>query len=64
MPAVDPNAVILTGENVYSTQRDGRRPNTTEASFWRITFSRGLGRALSQGETTEVNCASIPTILP
>src|SRR4029453_3192498 len=42
MPAVDPNAVILTGENPFIrlSATDGA-PNTTEASFWRITFSPG-----------------------
>src|SRR3989442_7361982 len=42
MPTVDPNAVILTGENpfVRLSATDGG-PNTTEASFWRITFSPG-----------------------
>ena len=42
MPTVDPNAVILTGENPFMrlSATDGG-PNTTEASFWRITFSPG-----------------------
>src|SRR5262245_30028642 len=42
MPTVDPNAVILTGENPFIrlSATDGG-PNTTEASFWRITFSPG-----------------------
>ena len=42
MPNVDPNAVILTGENPFIrlSATDGS-PNTTEASFWRITFSPG-----------------------
>ena len=42
MPSVDPNAVILTGENPFIrlSATDGG-PNTTEASFWRITFSPG-----------------------
>src|ERR1700757_1334237 len=42
MPTVDPNAVILTGENPFIrlSATDGS-PNTTEASFWRITFSPG-----------------------
>jgi hypothetical protein len=42
MPTVDPNTVILTGENPFIrlSATDGG-PNTTEASFWRITFSPG-----------------------
>src|SRR5262245_44687271 len=42
MPTVDPNTVILTGENPFIrlSETDGG-PNTTEASFWRITFSPG-----------------------
>ena len=42
MPTVDPNAVILTGENPFIrlSATDGS-PNTTEASFWRITFLPG-----------------------
>ena len=42
MPTVDPNAVMLTGENPFIrlSATDGG-PNTTEASFWRITFSPG-----------------------
>jgi hypothetical protein len=48
MPTVDPNAVILTGENPFirlSTSDGG--PNTTDASFWRITFSpAGPGHVL------------------
>ena len=50
MPTVDPNAVILTGENPFIrlSATDGG-PNTTEASFWRITFRRGpRARSLSQ----------------
>ena len=48
MPTVDPNAVILTGENPFIrlSATDGG-PNTTEASFWRITFSPGWTRARS-----------------
>ena len=42
MPTVDSNAVILTGENPFIrlSATDGG-PNTTDASFWRITFSPG-----------------------
>lgn len=39
---VDPNRVLLTGENPYirlSETDDG--PSTTDASFWRILFSPG-----------------------
>ena len=48
MPTVDPNAVILTGENPFIrlSPTDGA-PNTTDASFWRITMSpAGAGHAL------------------
>jgi len=40
--AVDPNRVLLTGENPYirlGSTDDG--PTTTNASFWRILFSPG-----------------------
>jgi hypothetical protein len=42
MPTVDPNAVILTGENpiIRLSDTDGG-PKTTDASFWRITLSPG-----------------------
>ncbi len=39
---IDPNRVLLTGENPYirlSETDDG--PVTTDASFWRILFSPG-----------------------
>src|SRR5215813_12954585 len=51
MPTVDPNAVILTGENPFIrlSATDGS-PNTTEASFWRITFSPGGTRARALSE--------------
>jgi len=48
MPTVDPNVVILTGENPFIrlSATDGG-PNTTDASFWRITFSpAGPGHVL------------------
>ena len=48
MPTVDPNAVILTGENPFIrlSLTDGA-PNTTDASFWRITMSpAGAGHVL------------------
>ena len=48
MPTVDPNAVMLTGENPFIrlSATDGS-PNTTDASFWRITFSpAGPGHVL------------------
>jgi len=40
--SVDPNRVLLTGENPYIrlSETDGG-PNTTDASFWRILFSPG-----------------------
>ena len=40
--SVDPNRVLLTGENPYIRlgETDGG-PNTTDASFWRILFSPG-----------------------
>lgn len=40
--AVDPNRLLLTGENPYIklSATDGG-PNTTDASFWRIKFSPG-----------------------
>lgn len=40
--SVDPNRVLLTGENPYIrlSDTDGG-PNTTDASFWRILFSPG-----------------------
>ncbi len=46
MPNVDPNAVMLTGENPFIrlSATDGS-PNTTEASFWRITFAPGFDSA-------------------
>jgi hypothetical protein len=39
MSTVDPNRVILTGENPFIrlSEKDGD-PNSTEASFWRILF--------------------------
>ena len=39
---VDPNRVLLTGENPYIrlSETDGG-PVTTDASFWRILFSPG-----------------------
>jgi hypothetical protein len=39
MSTVDPNQVILTGENPFIrlSARDGD-PNSTDASFWRILF--------------------------
>ena len=39
---VDPNRVLLTGENPYIrlSETDGD-PSTTDASFWRILFSPG-----------------------
>jgi hypothetical protein len=67
MPTVDPNAVILTGENPFMrlSATDGG-PNTTEASFWRITFSPGAPGtfSISRASSRMVNCASMPTILP
>ena len=40
--SVDPNRVLLTGENPYIrlSETDGG-PNTTDASFWQILFSPG-----------------------
>ncbi|MBQ10080.1 MAG: hypothetical protein CMJ45_00820, partial [Planctomyces sp.] len=40
--SVDPNQVLLTGENPYIrlSETDGG-PNTSDASFWRILFSPG-----------------------
>ena len=40
--SVDPNRVLLTGENPYIrlSEIDGE-PTTTDASFWRILFSPG-----------------------
>jgi len=40
--SVDPNRVLLTGENPYIrlSETDGD-PNTSDASFWRILFSPG-----------------------
>jgi len=40
--SVDPNRILLTGENPYIrlSESDGG-PNTTDASFWRILFSPG-----------------------
>ena len=40
--SVDPNRVLLTGENPYIrlSETDGG-PNTSDASFWRILFSPG-----------------------
>ena len=42
---VDPNRVLLTGENPYIrlSETDGD-PSTTDASFWRILFSPGWTR--------------------
>jgi hypothetical protein len=48
MPSVDPNVVMLTGENPFIrlSATDGGL-NTTDASFWRITFSpAGPGHVL------------------
>jgi hypothetical protein len=48
MSTVDPNRVILTGENPFIrlSETDGA-PNTTDASFWRILFSpAGPGHVL------------------
>ena len=65
MPTVDPNAVILTGENPFIrlSAADGG-PNTTEASFWRITFSQvDPGTcSTSRASSLTTNCASMPTI--
>ena len=67
MPTVDPNAVILTGENPFIrlSATDGG-PNTTEASFWRITFSPGATGmcSTSRASSRTTNCASMPTISP
>lgn len=48
MSTVDPNAVILTGENPFiRLSATDRGPSTTDASFWRITFSpAGPGHVL------------------
>jgi hypothetical protein len=68
MPTVDPNSVMLTGENPFIrlSTTDGS-PNTTEASFWRIIFSfhRVVQDTCSilRANPPRVNCASIPTIL-
>ena len=54
--SVDPNRLLLTGENPYIrlSETDGG-PNTTDASFWRIRFSPGgPGHVLFiQSELTE-----------
>ena len=51
MPVADRNRVILTGENPFIrlSEKDGD-PNSTDASFWRITVlpGRAGARALSQ----------------
>lgn len=56
MSAVDPNRVILTGENPFIrlSETDGG-PLTTNASFWRITFCpAGPGHVLYiKSELTE-----------
>ncbi len=56
MSSVDPNRVILTGENPFIrlSQTDGG-PNTTDASFWRILFCpAGPGHVLYlKSELTE-----------
>ena len=56
MSAADPNRVILTGENPFLrlSQTDGK-PNTTDASFWRIVFCpAGPGHVLYlKSELTE-----------
>ena len=39
---IDPNRVLLTGENPYiRLSEDDEGPTTTDASFWRILFSPG-----------------------
>jgi hypothetical protein len=56
MSTVDPNQVILTGENPFIrlSARDGD-PNSTDASFWRILFCpAGPGHVLYlKSELTE-----------
>jgi hypothetical protein len=56
MSTVDPNRVILTGENPFIkiSEKDGD-PLSTDASFWRILFSpAGPGHALYiKSELTE-----------
>jgi hypothetical protein len=56
MSTVDPNQVILTGENPFFrlSARDGD-PNSTDASFWRILFCpAGPGHVLYlKSELTE-----------
>jgi len=56
MSTADPNRVILTGENPFLrlSQTDGK-PNTTDASFWRIVFCpAGPGHVLYlKSELTE-----------
>jgi hypothetical protein len=67
MPTVEPNSVMLTGENPFIrlSATDGGS-NTTDASFWRITFSPGgpghvlyLKSELTEGQRGWVRLAGL-----